>query len=483
MPSTKISALAPATALGGGELLPGVQGGGNVAVTAAQLRDHALAGLPPRIQRPSARLMIDGDSKRGEPAAAAYWVHARTPIDCWIGSRDLGVGGSTTGTQATTGLTNATRMAAMQAAVAAETAGGRTVDMLLTIGTNDVVLSSYSSETVLANLRRYQDAFRAAGGRFLIVMAVDPRMGLSSATARQIVALNHGYADYCEAVPDAIFCDPTPWWLDPAAGNGSFAPIGGSSGDPFAMAGDGLHGGAYGAYRKQFALGPILRAIYRPRRRIMLHPGDAYDGDDAVRGNILGVAGRTVATGGASNLVNSGTGTIDGTPPSGWTADGTLTGDLSIGFSTATCEPLADLTGTSGWPVVRMAFAGTPAASGALTLYRFAGLPQLAATPMLASALVSANALTGCHGLYLSTLNVSPSASGRLGASGSIAAIDELPVLDGLLGIDQPAVPVSNSNSGVVIGIRWRAGVPLSGSVDLVGACWRRADPIPAAAA
>lgn len=483
MPSTKISALAPATALGGGELLPAVQGGGNVAVTPTQLRAYALAGLPQRIQRPYAKLMIDGDSKRGEPVIAAYWVNARTPIDCWIGSSDFGVGGSTTGAQATTGLTNASRLNAMRAAVAADVAAGWAVDMLLTIGTNDIVLAGASSETVLANLRRYHDAFRAAGGRFLIVMAVDPRTGLDAPLTRKLVALNHGYADYCRSLADAIFCDPTPWWLDPAGGNSGFAPIGGAGGTAFAMTGDGLHGGAYGAYRKQFALAPILQAIYRPRRRMMLHPGDTYDGSDAIRGNILGPEGRMVAMGGANGIVNSGSGSVSGTPPSGWSAYATLTGNLSISFSTTTCQPLADLTGTSGWPAVRVTFSGTPTTSGDLNLNRNVPLAQLDATPMLASALLNANALTGCHGLYLTTMNVNPPVNAYLGAGGGLTAPDQLPALDGLIGIDQPIVPASNINSGLSLGLRWRAGVALSGSIDLIGGCWRRFDPAPAAAA
>jgi len=482
MPSTKISALTPATALGGGELLPAVQGGGNVAVTPTQLRDHALSGLPPHIQRPYAKLMADGDSKRLEPVAAARWVNARTPIECWIGSNDLGAGGSTTGTQASTGLTNATRMSAMQATVAAEVAAGWTVDMLLTIGTNDIA-GGYPPETVLANLRRYHDAFRAAGGRFLIVMAVDPRDGIDGTAARKIVAVNHGYADYCNSIADAIFCDATPWWLDPAPGNVSFAPVGGSTGAAFAVAADGLHGGAYGAYRKQFALAPILPALYRPRQFLTLQPGDAYGSSDAIRGNILGTNGRMVSLGGTSNITISGTGSASGTPPAGWTADGTLSGDLSVTFSVQDCAALDDLTGASGWQAVRLTFTGTPDASGALTIKRFVSLAQLNATPMLASALFGANGLSGCHGLYLATVNVNPTTTCYLGASGSIGATDQLPTLDGLLGIDQPIVPTTNSNSGLNIGIRWLAGVPLSGSIDLIGACWRRADPVPAAAA
>ncbi|ARS29113.1 SGNH/GDSL hydrolase family protein [Sphingomonas sp. KC8] len=486
MPSTKISALAPASALGGSELLPAVQAGGNVAVTPAQLRAHALAGVPPLLARPMARLMMEGDSKTFEPVSAAYWVNARTPIDVWIGSHDFGVGGSTTGTQATTGLTNPARLAAMRAAVSAAVATGSTVDMLLTIGTNDIVLSGFAPETVLANLRKYHDAFRAAGGRFLIVMNVDPRTGLDGPTARKLIALNRGYADYAASVADAIYCDSAGWWLDPASGNTSYTPTGGATGAAFSMAADGLHGNAFGAYRKQYALAPILQALYRPRQRGPLYLGDDYDVANAPRGNILGANGRTVSLGGTSSITNGGTGTISGTPPLGWTAYGALSGTLSVGFTVATCGALESHAGSTGWQAVRITFSGTPTSNGDMNVRRNVLLDPLGTMPMRASALMACNALAGCAGIYAATVNVSPSTLVYLGsnaATASLVAADRLPQLDGLHEIDFPVVPTGNSNSGVMIGIRWLAGVPMSGSIDLIGASWRRADPIPNAAA
>lgn len=485
MPSTKISALAAASAVSGGELLPAVQAGGNVAITPAQLRAHALAGLPPLIGRPFAKLMVDGDSKRGEPVAAARWANARTPLDVAIGTHDFGTGGSTSGTTATTGLTNATRIAAMQAAVATESAAGTVCDMLLTIGTNDIGLNGTAPETVIANVRRYHNLFRAAGGRFLIIMAMDPRTGLSAAQARQAVALNHGYADYARAFPDAIFCDATPWWLDPAAGNVSHLPIGAATGAAFAMAADGLHANAYGCYRKQHALAPLLQAIYRPRPRHPLHGADAFNASDAPRGNILGANGRMVSLGGAPSFTNSGTGTISGTPPAGWTGSGTLTGDVALSFAGVTSPALETYAGSSGWQAVRLTLSGTPTASGGISLARNVVLAAQGSTPMLGTMLAHCNALTGCFGLTLTTVNVTPTATGYLGSSAtpaSLVAADQLPGLDGLHGIDIAVTPTSNSNSGLSFGLRWLAGVPLSGSIDLIGAVWRRADALPAAA-
>lgn len=484
MPSTKISALAAASAVGGGELLPAVQAGGNVAITPAQLRAFALAGVAPLIGRPAAKLMTDGDSKRIEPLSAARWINARTPLDVMLGTHDFGTGGSNSGTAATTGLTNATRMGNMQAAVAAESAAGSICDMLLTIGTNDIAISATPPETVIANIRKYHNAFRAAGGRFLILMAVDPRTGLSAAQARQVVALNHAYADYARAIPDAIFCDTVPWWLDPATGNATHLPIGGATGAAFSMAADGLHGNAYGAYRKHHALAPILQAIYRPRVRHTLHAADAYNAGDAVRGNILGGAGRMVATGGTASFTNNGTGTVSGTPPAGWTGSGTLTGDMGLSFTAVTCPALESLAGSSGWGAVRISFSGTPSASGGISFVRTGATAALGSTPMAGSVLVNCNALTGCFGMSLQTVNVTPTTVLYLGSSAvaaSLAASDQLPVLDGLHGIDMAPIPTSNSGSGLSFGIRWMGGVPLSGSIDLIGAAWRRCDPLPAA--
>ena len=48
---------------------------------------------------------------------------------------------------------------------------------------------------------------------------------------------------------------------------------------------------------------------------------------------------------------------------------------------------------------------------------------------------------------------------------------------------DNDVTSAKAMGSGVMIGIRWLAGVPMSGSIDLIGASWRRADPIPNAAA
>ncbi|SNS16544.1 hypothetical protein SAMN06295912_10268 [Sphingomonas laterariae] len=481
MPSTKISALGAASALGGGELLPAVQGGGNVAVTPTQLRAHALAGVPPLLARPAARLMVDGDSKRGEAVTAARWVNARTPIEATIGSHDLGVGGSTTATQASTGLTNATRMATMQATVAAQVASGWAVDMLMTIGTNDIVLAGLTPETVLANLRKYHNAFRAAGGRFLILMAVDPRTGLDATAARKFIALNRAYADYCTAIADAIWCDTAAWWLDPAST--SFAPVGGATGAAFGMAADGLHGNAYGAYRKQYALGPILQALYRPRLRGPLYGGDSFNTADAVRGNILGTNGRMVALGGTNSITLSGSGSVSGTPPAGWTATGTLTGDLGLSFAVAGCPPLDAYAGSAGWQAVRLTFNGTPSATGQIVLTRNVVLPEQGAAPMAGSLLVNANALAGCHGIYLASVNTNPIGRIDLGAAGTPTAADQLPQMDGLLGLDLALVPTGNLNSGVSINIRWLGGVAMSGSIDLIGATWRRADAPPAAAA
>lgn len=477
----KISELTAAAALTGSEALPAVQGGANVRASANQLRTHILKGVPPLMSRPFVELWADGDSKAGEPARAAQWVIAKDPREVSI-TQNFGVGSSQSSAAASPlGLTNATRMATIAAALNAAVAAGSTVDIVLTIGTNDISTGGMP-ETIVANVRKYHNHIRANGARFLILMAIDPRTGLTGTTARSLVATNRAYADYCQTVPDAIFCDATGWWQDPAST--AFAPIGGATGGAFAMAADGLHANAYGVYSKQFALAPIFQALYRPRSIEVLSAADTFDAADALRGNILGANGRFLAMGGTNSFSVTGSGAVTGTPPAGTSGNGTLDGSVSLAYSAQNNPNLAAMFGSANWPCVRVALSGTPATSAVIQLAgRFVGFPQANATPMIGRALIACTGVTGLAAIYTQTQNVSPSASATLGVSGTPVASDRLPQLDGLFSIDFFTVPTSNINSGLNLIVRTMAGVALGGSIDLIGIDWRRWDAVPAASA
>jgi len=476
MANAKISELPAATALAGDELLPGVQDAGNVAVTADQLRSHALLGVPPLVSRPFVQLWADGDSKAMEPINGAAWVLAKEPMEVYTG-RSFGIGGSGTGTTTSpNGLLVPARMAVIVAALEAAVAAGTIVDVVLTAGTNDAGNGTISPEEAIANIRAYHNALRAAGLRYLLLMSIDPRVGSSGAA---IVSANRAYADYCETVPDAIFVDTTPWLLDPASTTHS--PIGADTGAVWSVTADGLHCSPYGCYRKQFALSPILRTLYRPRAFEGISKVSIYNASTSPRGNILGTNGRFTTIGGTDSYTKNDTSSVTGTPPASFTASGTLSGDVALTYSVEDCAALGDYFG-GDWPCVRVALAGTPTANATIQLAgRFVSFPQADSTPMIGRAIFACNALAGTRGFRLASQNVTPPVNQSLGASGSVNPSDQLPALDGLFSLDFFTVPTSNINSGLNFQLNIMSGVELSGSIDLIGIEWRPWPAVPAA--
>lgn len=461
----KISEFEKAGALGAGVLLASSGG----AIPAAKV-------MP---SKPIVQLWADGDSKAHEGAEAAQWAIAKDPREVWI-TRNFGEGGSNTGTGSSPpSLTNPGRMAIIGDALLTATAAGSIVDVIITIGTNDVMLAGYKSETIVANIRKYHDHIRSRGARYLILMAIDPRVGLSASSAAKVIATNRAYADYCESVSDAFFVDPSGWWIDPASA--LYAPRGGATGAAGSMAADGLHANANGIYAKQFAIAPILQMLYRPRALEVLSAGDSYDPVDSIRGNILGAGGRFVAMGGTNNI--TGGGGVTGTPPFDCRNAGELSGSAALAYSTANCGALATKFGAT-WPVVRATLSGTPSTSGGINLVgRNAWFEEGGTRPMIGRALLSCNGLTGIAGFSLLSQNISPPMAINLGRGDGIVLADQLPQLDGLISIDLFVVPATNIHSGLNLYANFIGGVPLGGSVDLIGIDWRRWDAIPAAAA
>lgn len=417
------------------------------------------------------KLIADGDSKAGEALRAARWVDARTPLDVFISATpSLGIGGTTTGNTGSN-LIAPSRLATMIAAVQTEVAAGFAVDIVLTIGTNDVGAST-APELPISNIKRYHNEFRNAGGRFLILMGIDPRNGNSAL----LHSVNRSYQDYCRTVPDAFYVDTVPWLMAPASA--STNPLGGAGGTFGAVTTDGLHCSAYGTYQKSFALQPVMQAIYRPRDRTNLFAIDSYNATTSPRGNVFGSAGRMSAAGGTASFTNSGTGTVTGTPPLGWTANGTLDGTLGVSFSVVNVTDL-NAYGVGNFSAVRMEFSGTPATTQTIGVQRFTGWTPSTTTPGKAEALMRFNSLTGLCAIGIQTINNSGQ-SNWFGTTGTPNAADQLPAIDGLFE-NNFVVPTILANSGYNIGFRFIAGATVSGSVDLIGANWRQWLPLPAA--
>ena len=430
-------------------------------------------------QFPMTQLWGDGDSKGGEGLGAFTWAVARLNLDLWVGGKSFSVGGSTTANGTSPlGLTNATRLATITSAIEAATTAGEIVDIVLTIGTNDVGLSAIPSETTIANVKIYHDAIRNAGCRYLFLMSIDPRSGLTATKQAMINSTNKAYEDYCRRVSDAFYVDTIGYLIDPTST--TFGPIGGDTGGTFAISADGLHCSGYGIYRKSFAVEGVAQWLYRARPLEILATGNAYNTSTSIRGNILGSGGRFLAIGGTDAFVKTDTSSVTGTPPATFRTDGTLNGDTSLVYTVSTCDALGEMFGGT-WPCVNVALAGTPASSTNIQIAgRFAAFTFPAGTRMRGRALVNLKSVTGLARLFLSTQNVTPAQFCYLGTSSAVTAEGELPELNGLHVLDIVCDPSSALNCGLNLNIAGLAGRPLGGSIDLIGMDWRRADVISA---
>ncbi|SNS20496.1 GDSL-like Lipase/Acylhydrolase family protein [Sphingomonas laterariae] len=466
MADKMISELAMAGPLSNSMFIPVAQGGSNFALPA-----HRLIGAQPFVQ-----LWGDGDSKTGEGVGAFEWAVARLNLDAWVGGRQFGVGGTNTSNSGNN-LTSPARMATIVTAIETASATGDIIDVVMTIGTNDVVLANMTSEAIIANIRNYHDVIRAAGCRNLILMSIDPRTNLTATQQGQIASANRAYEDYCRVVADAIFVDAMPWMLDPASP--SFIPIGGAGGTFGAVTNDGLHCSAYGIFRKSFAVEAVAEQLYRFRPVELIGSGIAFNSVTAVRGNILGTGGRFVAMGGTDSFTKVDTSSVVGTPPATFTGSGTLNGDTKLTYSVANCADLGSRYG-GDWPCINVALSGTPVSTSDIQLAgRYVVFAYPASTRMRGRALVNLNNVTGLSRLRLQTQNVNPPLSKTLGAAGAAAPQHELPTLNGLHALEIVCDPVNAGNSGLNLLISGVAGRPFGGSIDLLGIEWRRADAIP----
>ncbi|SNS52854.1 GDSL-like Lipase/Acylhydrolase family protein [Sphingomonas laterariae] len=495
MANAKISELGAAAALSGAEKVPVVQGGANAAATPEQLRTFA------RFVRP-VNLIVDGDSKGVQVgnmshASALFWALARTGrIANFNPATDsLAVGSTVSGTNggAVTGLISAGRLNSMIARVQAVAATGADPVIILKIGANDVGLTA--PETVLANVRRYWETARAAGAVRLLLMSVDPRVAtagaapaLSSAVARAGHAINAAYRAYAAASPDIIMVDSHNALTDPT--NDLFYPIGGVSAAGFASMLDGLHESQYGAWLQSKALGDALRLVGRPLPAISGAMINGVTGWSATepRGNVLGNEARFGGTGGTSgNVALTGGGGVTGIdqfpaaklfgayPNLG----GTLSGTLAVAISSVAYQPMADQD-RPDHKATRLTFTGTPSANGSLAIAAVAQKPSGwdYTIPLDWDADLYCNALTGCAGL---SLVLSAGGSG-LTIGGNDATL--LPALTGRLIPHRPAPSVASAdpaNITLELRINWRAGMAMSGSIDLFGMGISQARPIPVA--
>lgn len=425
-------------------------------------------------------VICDGDSKGFESILGLFWASSRVPLQFeW--TKNISQGGSVSNENAASpsGILSAARLSAMSTAIAeAKAAGFKSVDIFLTIGTNDGNTLTLTAEQTIANVKAYYDAFVAAGGRLLWVWGVDPAFTASGTTARGW-AINAGYQDMARSLDQMVYVSSERYWLDPAATN--YTPLGQSTNTPGSVTYDGLHGSVYGALQKGKAILPLAERAFRRRQHFdSLSSGGAF-GASFPRGNILGAEGRFRALGGTVSATG---GTVTGTPPLGWALTGTLNG-LNVTFtaeSSAAAAAALDL--PADLPVVRCTFSGTPTANAVFILNRnFSNSGAVVPARFAHELLAYAEGLTGMTGIEHQSASMSLSpvtnnfvAAGLGSTASSVRNADALPAFTGLL---HARVSVENTNTATNVQsnlrVMFRSGIAASGSLLLIGVCSRRA--------
>jgi len=431
---------------------------GGIELTAGGEVIEVGGGAPPVSK--TIKVIFDGDSKSLEPGFALSWVDAKTPIH-FLSAGALGVGGTGTGVTAN-GLTSTARLAAMAAMVQSVTTDGSYVDLYLTTGTNDT--ATLTSDVILENVKTYVNAFFVAGGRYLVLMSVDPK---TSTGYEKVAGVNAAYAAYARTTNNVIYCDTTSAMLDFASAIN--APIGGSTNARLAVTHDGLHANGCGIYRKATPLTEIALKLYRQREPQALFKADLYNLTTTPSGNLMGTNGRFTALGGTVGTTN---GTVTGTPPLGWTVGGNLNG-MTVAFTAVSSVGAKDALGAqSDIPVVRMTLSGTPSANTTIdVISAYTDHSNMPAGNVEQEVLLYANNLVGLFKLRGSSI---AQADGSLGTS-DYRPSDEIPELTQMISLYTPGKTTAPPPPFFAyIRPTFRSGVAVSGSVDLIGFSLRR---------
>lgn len=441
-------------------------------------------------QNTSHQFFIEGDSKAqvgGGSGATGYvmWALARYPADIIYdyATANLAIyGGTSDGTNVTqgndayggtknSGMLTAQRLARCYAQIALG------CDMaILQVGTNDLATVT-DDVTIIGNVLKWHNLMRGAGLKRLILMSLDPRAG-SSATVQGINAShNRALAEYARRNADVTFIDTSGITL--IADASGYLPASG-------VMVDGVHETAATNYKKAGLLGPVLQQLAPPKSMRTLVP-ELYNATSARWASIPpasgGANGRFAGTGGTRTTVNS-----TGSASTGWEFMGgdaglttTVTGDVA-------CTYLNNLYGRSDFLAKRITVSGTPGANTYvggrfLSGTTFSNFTAGVDTVGHAFA-VQCNSLVGCWGIG-TYLQANTGAISAWGKAGNYLSTSVLPTLDGFYHVERPSptlLPAGITSLNAWWELYFAAGVPVSGSFDLISFNLRKIST-PAAAA
>jgi lysophospholipase L1-like esterase len=424
-----------------------------------------------RIGRIPPQILIEGDSI----PAAAFGTNSQS-ILFWMGfnprsfvynpaTDNLAVPGSNSDTTgATSGLLSSSRLSTMTTRIAAVKDAGRPVVVILNIGMNG------TASTLIADVRKAWNTYRAAGADQLIIMSVDPSSGaykMTPALAAVKIGNNAALAEFArQNAHEVQYSDASPYLLknDPNAADDVYPPQGDATNTVGSMTYDGIHGNGNSGFHKAR---PLVECVARvtpsapPSRIISPYATGA-------RGNLMGSAGRMSQGGGqaSQNTIGSGLTGIENFPADGGGIAGTLAG-MTCAITRVPYTPIPTLMAT------RFTFSGTTTGDSNLIFGRDIGYTSGAwdaSTPIELEADMYLDALRNFRHLRISG-SVAGVGSALGNAAGNSNASDTITAP--VTGRFRPRAPVGFTASPGTFsgqfGISFPAGVTVSGSIELLG--------------
>jgi len=332
--------------------------------------------------------------------------------------------------------------------------------LVVQIGTNNGFGSLADSNTRFAEVTSFLTGVVDAGVRHSFVFPVPPKGITNSATVVRLTnEYNKRLENYCKADPQKLtFFDNYEFLVDPT--NEFYRPFGVYDGSTEnSVTTDGTHPSTFGSFRVSNKVEDTLLNDLPVMRFKAMNPGDAWDGTNNIRGNLLGRNGIMFSEAGSTGL------------STGWTlTNGTgisaiPTRVASEAYNGYTMQKLAiSGTPTSNTDQIRLSYSGfnTSFFNRGLTGHNF----ELVFRPISFSKLhlprVDIQILGGSHGTDIFTI-------GGGGGSGGMPA-KLCPVQDGYFHTYSTRTIVANSGNNqfqIFVTINGLSGVPASGELEI----------------
>jgi lysophospholipase L1-like esterase len=221
---------------------------------------------------------------------------------------------------------------------------------------NDFAGSAANAESLFANVRTYSERALAAGVKLVVICSHPPKSSVPDVAAA-VGHLNRLIENYCLNTPGNFYCDVMGAWRAKGVADTNGIAWQGTANTVDAYSDDGTHPGVLAARAAAPLIEPVLRRYARPISPVPFAVV-AYDNTNYPYGNVLGLQGAMVGTGGQYNGV-------DNTNVPGASATVRNRWEVTDGNG-VTATPLI-VTGSDGYRYLQLTLSGTATANGSVT--------------------------------------------------------------------------------------------------------------------